>query len=171
MSKDVLRLTIEDLSQFSKTLRETLPGAPGQSEMLSHIARAAGYRNFQHLRSRLTPEPQADHKRVARALRYFAHDGRWAQWPLKRGIRELCLWVIWSRLPVREVLNEREISAVIDEETQFRDPAQIRRSLVEMGLLTRTVDGSAYERIEQPVPADAKALLRAIKEHIRATAP
>lgn len=166
MSKDVLRLTIEDLSHFTKTLRQGLPGAPGQTEMLGHIARAAGFRNYQHLRSRMTPEPQADRKRVDRALRYFAGDGRWAEWPLKRGIRELCLWVIWSRLPVREVLNERQISAVIDEETVFRDPAQIRRSLVEMGLLTREVDGSAYQRIEQPMPADAKALLRALKEQM-----
>ncbi|CUH81746.1 hypothetical protein TRM7557_03587 [Tritonibacter multivorans] len=164
MSRDVLRLTIDDLSQFTKTLRGALPAAPGQSEMLGHIARAAGYRNYQHLKSRLTPEPAADQKRVARALRYFAPDGRWENWPLKRGVRELCLWVIWSRLPARDVLTERQISAVIDEETVFRDPAQIRRSLVEMQLLTRNIDGSAYERLERPMPPDAQALLRAIKE-------
>lgn len=164
MSRDVLRLTIDDLSQFTKTLRGALPDAPGQSEMLGHIARAAGYRNYQHLKSRLTPEPAVDRKRVARALRYFATDRRWESWPLKRSIRELCLWVIWTRLPVREVLTERQISAVIDEETLFRDPAQIRRSLVEMGLLTRNLDGSAYERLELPMPPDAKALLRAVKE-------
>lgn len=164
MSRDVLRLTIDDLSHFTKTLRGALPDAPGQSEMLGHIARAAGYRNYQHLKSRLTPEPAADRKRVARALRYFAADGRWENWPLKRGIRELCLWVIWTRLPVREVLTERQISAVIDEETVFRDPAQIRRSLVEMGLLTRNLDGSEYVRLQRPMPPDAKALLRAVKE-------
>ena len=62
------------------------------------------------------------------------------------------------------MLTERQISAVIDEETVFRDPAQIRRSLVEMQLLTRNIDGSAYERLERPMPPDAKALLRAIKE-------
>lgn len=164
MSRDVLRLTIEDLSQFTKSLRGALADAPGQSEMLGHIARAAGYRNYQHLKSRLTPEPIADQKRVTRALRYFAADGRWERWPLKRGVRELCLWVIWSRLPVREVLTERQISAVIDEETVFRDPAQIRRSLVEMSLLTRNPDGSAYERLERPMPPDAKAVLRRVKE-------
>ena len=171
MSRDVLRLTIDDLSQFSKSLRGALPDSPGQSEMLGHIARAAGYRNYQHLRSRLTPEPPVDQKRVARALRYFAADGRWESWPLKRSVRELCLWVIWSRLPVREVLTERQISAVIAEETLFRDPAQIRRSLVEMQLLTRNLDGSAYERLERPMPPEAKALLRMVKERAQSLKP
>lgn len=128
MSKDVIRLTIPDVSDFAKQLRNALSEAPSHVEMLNHVARAAGYRNFQHLRSQNPPTPEIDHKRIARAARYFDSRGRWESWPTRRGVRELCLWVIWARLPARERWSERQISALIDEHCSFHDagsdPAQ-----------------------------------------------
>ncbi|MQQ07023.1 DUF2087 domain-containing protein [Epibacterium sp. SM1979] len=132
--------------------------------MLTHVARAAGYKNFQHLRDQNQPEPQANRKQVDRAARYFDARGQWARWPLKRGVRELCLWVIWTGIPARQTFNERQISAVIDEMTVFHDPAQIRRSLVEMDLMTRDIDGSNYIRLEKPMPPEARALLQIVKD-------
>ncbi|MBT8152460.1 DUF2087 domain-containing protein [Epibacterium ulvae] len=162
--RNVIQLTIDDLSQFTKTLRKQLDTPPSHVEMLTHVARAAGYRNYQHLRARNTPVPQANRKQVDRAARYFDEAGQWARWPLKRGVRELCLWVVWAAIPARERFSERQVSAVIDEMTVFRDAAQIRRSLIEMQLMRRDRDGSNYQRLEQPMPPEARALLAAIKE-------
>ncbi len=162
--RDVIQVKIDDLSQFTKALRKQLDTPPSHVEMLTHVARAAGYRNYQHLRARNAPVPQANRKQVDRAARYFDDDGQWARWPLKRGVRELCLWVIWAAIPPRETFSERQISALIDEMTVFRDPAQIRRSLVEMHLMRRERDGSNYQRLEQPMPTEARALLAVIKE-------
>ncbi len=168
MSKDVIRLTIADVSDFTKQLRRQLPepsgAALGHVEMLNLVARSAGYRNFQHLRTQHPPEPQIDPKRIARAARYFDNAGRWQSWPHKRGVRELCLWVIWARLPARQHWSERQISALIDAQTLFRDAAQIRRSLVEMKLLTRNADGSDYARVETPIDPHGAGLLRALAE-------
>lgn len=174
MSRDVISFTIDDLSAFTKSLRRALKTSPtetpGQVEMLGHVARAAGYRNFQHLRSQHSPKPLANRKRVGRALRYFSDAGLWQDWPLKRGTRELCLWVIWSRLQKARVWTEREISAEIDQHTGFRDAAQIRRSLIEMGLLTRNIDGSRYSRVEREIDVDALCLLAELKQRAKLAA-
>lgn len=164
IGRDVIQLTIDDLSQFTKSLRKQLDTPPSHVEMLTHVARAAGYRNYQHLRARNAPVPQVNQRQVDRAARYFGDAGQWLRLPMKRGVRELCLWVIWAAIPARETFDERQISAVIDEMTVFRDPAQIRRSLIEMGLMSRRRDGSNYQRLEQPMPPEARALLTLIKE-------
>lgn len=163
MSKDVVQVTIADLSQFTKSLRAELSDAPSHVEMLSMVARAAGYRNFQHLRARNAPEPQSDNKKVSRAARYFDSEGRMASWPQKTSVQYLCVWMIWAQLPARTPLSERQISARIDALTAFRDPARLRRTLIEMKLFTRNLDGSVYERVETKLPPDAKALLARIK--------
>lgn len=171
MSKDVIRLTIPDVSDFAKHLRANLPEGPGHVEMLNLVAKAAGFRNFQHLRSQHPPTPAIDRKRVDRALRYFDDSGRWREWPGRRGVRELCLWVIWARLPARQIWREREVSALIDEECSFRDAAQIRRSLVEMRLLTRNPDGTGYARVEAPMDPHGAALLARLAERRKAPLP
>ena len=83
-------------------------------------------------------------------------------------MRELCLWVIWARLPARERWSERQISALIDEHCSFHDAAQIRRSLIEMQLLTRNRDGSDYARVETPMDAHGAALLSLLAERQKA---
>ena len=164
MTRDVIRLTIADLSHFTKTLRGVLPDPPSHVEMLNHVAQAAGYKNFQHLRSANTPEPQVDQRKVDRALRNFDDKGRFANWPAKTSMQHLCLWAVWALISPRVTMNEREISDVIDQKTAVSDAAQIRRSLVEMKLLTRTKDGSRYQRVEQPVPVEPRALISALRE-------
>ncbi|WP_282092743.1 DUF2087 domain-containing protein [Epibacterium ulvae] len=162
MPRDIIRVTIEDLSQFAKTLRSDLPNPPSHVETLSLIARAAGYRNFQHLREKNTPLPQANDKQVRRALRYFDETGVMVEWPIRRGVRELCVWAIWANLPSRQKFHEREISALIDTYTRFRDAAQIRRTLVDMGLLARESDGSNYQRLHKRPSAEAQVLIQRI---------
>ncbi|KMK67183.1 DUF2087 domain-containing protein [Puniceibacterium sp. IMCC21224] len=169
MSRDVTQLIIHDLSQFAKSLRAELSAAPAHLDMLGMIARASGYRNYQHLLSRNASQPHVpiDDRRVARAARYFDQNGCFARWPARTGIQMLCCWVIWSQLPTREVMTERQISARIDELCGFRDAAQIRRSLIEAGGLTRTLDGAQYRRVEAPLSAEAQALMRQVLPHRR----
>lgn len=128
------------------------------------VAKSLGYRNYQHLRAVAgdQPAPAVDSKQVARALRHY-DQGRFARWPGKTGVQALCLWPIWAALPARAILSEREISAMIDAQCLFRDPAQIRRSMVEHGLLQRTRDGAQYTRIEQSPPAEAQELIRQVR--------
>lgn len=163
MSRDVIRLTIDDLSQFCKFLRAELPQAPGHAQMLGLVARAAGYRNYQHLRARNAPKPAADRKQVERALRCFGGRGLFEAWPARTSIQYLCIWAIWAQLPPREIMNERQISACIDAQCSLRDAARIRRTMVEMKLLERTIDGSVYQRLERPPPPEAEALIAAVR--------
>ncbi|AZV78139.1 DUF2087 domain-containing protein [Parasedimentitalea marina] len=171
MTRDVIRLTIADLSQFTKSLRGVLPEPPSHVEMLNAVALAAGYKNFQHLRAVHTPEPPVDGRKLDRALRNFDDKGRFANWPGKTSMQYMCLWAVWALIPPRTIMNEREISLCIDRLTAVKDAAQIRRSLVEMKLLNRTRDGSRYQRVEQPVPAEPRALIAALREAQRVPLP
>ncbi|WP_299933107.1 DUF2087 domain-containing protein [uncultured Pelagimonas sp.] len=159
MTRETISLEIKDLKQFAKALRAELPNTPSHVETLGLVARAAGYRNFQHLRAQNTPKPVADDKLVARALEHFDDKGQLKRWPGKTRIQGLCLWVLWARLPARQTLTERDISGLIDAMTLFRDAAQIRRGMIEHAMLTRNLDGSAYERVEQLPPPEALALI------------
>lgn len=75
MSRETITLEIKDLTQFARSLRAELPHKPSHVETLGLVARAAGYRNFQHLRARNAPKPVADEKLVARALEHFDDKG------------------------------------------------------------------------------------------------
>jgi len=162
--RQAISLTITDISGFARALRAAAPKAEdGHQSWLNHIARAAGFRNYQHLSAvRKDVEPPADPAKVARALRWFDAAGRFARWPARQNVRDLCLWAVWARLPPGREWHERQISELIDRITALADAAQIRRSLVEMGLLTRQPDGSAYRRVEQRPPPEARALIAAL---------
>lgn len=176
MTRDVISLSIEDVAQFARALRrevEAADGAPnpekaGHQTWLNRVARAAGYRNFQHLSAaRKTAEPLADEKRVARAMRYVDGGGRLAQWPAKTGMQKLCLWLVWAGLPAEEEMSERQISARIDTLTGYGDAAITRRTMVECQMLRRTPDGRVYIRVERRPPPEARALIAAAGERGR----
>lgn len=160
MSRDPISLTIPDVSGFTKALRSELSDPPSHQEALNMVARAAGYRNYQHLLARQpSQKPSADDAQVTRAARYFDAEGCFAHWPARTSVQRLCLWVIWASLPPREPMSERQISARIDAACAFRDAAQIRRAMVEHKMVTRERDGSNYQRIEQAPPPEAQALI------------
>ncbi len=166
MSRDVVQVKINDLSQFAKTLRSELQDPPSHLELLGMVARAAGYRNFQHLRAVNAPVPQTDDKKVAQAARYFDAAGRMERWPQKTSVQYLCVWVIWAQLPPRTAMSERQISTRINTLTAFRDAARIRRTMIEMRIFTRELDGSNYMRVEQPMPPEAQALLAEVQSRM-----
>lgn len=179
MTRSIFPMEIADLSAFAKSLRkqiEVLADRPSHVEMLNLLTRAAGYRNYQHFRSvahsaevlkdwslKLDPQPLPDEDRVLKASRHFDGNGRLIRWPGRRGLQELCLWFLWSKLPSNTELTEREISDLLSRLHLFGDAALLRRELFDSGLVHRTRDGRQYRRIEKKPPAELGLLLRRIE--------
>lgn len=173
MSRTVIPLQTQDVSSFAKALRAQLvarTSAPSHVELLNMLARSAGRRNFQDLRAQadapdMAPAPEtapqetADLAAVERVARCFGPEGRLTRWPAKRSDQILALWVLWSKLPAREELNEKQISDRLRTLHDFGDHALLRRDLIGLGLFFRTDDCRVYRRIEQAPPATAVALI------------
>lgn len=176
MSKTLLPFTTPDVSAFARALTGQLAehaGRPGHVEMLNMVARAGGFGNFQHFRAQaetlerleapLAPASPIDTARLARIARYFDADGHMIRWPGKASHRPDCLWVMWSRLPARLSMHEREVNARLNAEHGFGDHALLRRELVDGGWMSRTLDGRDYRRLEKAPPAEATALIRLLR--------
>lgn len=180
MSKDSLFLPVADLSAFTRALaRQFAPdaaqNAPSHLTLMNMLARAAGYRNLQHLRAAQTagakldnaPPPEVvDHTIVARALNQFDAQGILLQWPARRAVQILCLWALWARLPAAESLTERQISAMLNTLHAFVDAAILRRDMVALGLLRRNADGTDYQRLERRPSPEARALIRQLASRV-----
>lgn len=170
MSKEPVPLQVADLSQFARSLAtqlNTAEGVPSHLSLLNMLARAARFKNYQHLRSSVAakarveaPSPTLDYKKIERVLQQFDAQGRMRQWPAKRQVQELCLWVMWSHLPGNSTMEERDVNGILNKEHLFDDAALLRRSLIGMKLLDRTRDGSDYRRQEHAPPAEAVYLIR-----------
>jgi hypothetical protein len=180
MSRSPIAFASADISALARSLREQLKPLgeiPSHVAMLNMLARAGGYRNFQHLKaeaeaarppaaaaatatvaSPALPDP-VDVARVARVAGAFGPRGELLRWPSKTNHQELCLWVLWARYPAHGIMDERGISAWLNARHEFGDAALLRRTLVTMGLVTRTQDGREYRRVERKPPADLVALL------------
>jgi hypothetical protein len=179
VTRSTFPMEIADLSAFAKSLRkqiEALADKPSHVDMLNLLTRAAGYRNYQHFRSmaqsaevlkdwnlKQDPEPLPDEDRVLKASRHYDGSGRLIRWPGRRGLQELCLWVLWSKIPAGTELTEREISDLLDRLHLFGDPALLRRELFDFGLVHRTRDGRRYHRLEKKPPAELGLLLRRVE--------
>ncbi|WP_320171114.1 DUF2087 domain-containing protein [Maridesulfovibrio sp.] len=168
MPRTPLSLNVSDVSALARNLRKGLEDygtIPGHVEMLNLLAKAGGYRNFQHLKavreeSCKKQAAQFDQKRVKKATRYFDLDGRMNRWPKKENQRMLCLWVLWARLPARTRMTELELDEQLILNHSFCDHVLLRRWMVDNGLLTRTQDGTEYRRVEATPPAEAIALFK-----------
>jgi hypothetical protein len=173
MSRTNLPLHTDDISAFARSLCKQLADcdhSPSHVEMLNMLVRSTGHRNFQSFRAQLVarelldsprPEPvPVDYVQLRRLTRYFDSNGRLALWPGKFSHREPCLWVLWSKLPPRQVLTEDAINRNLSANHAFRDPALLRRLMCDAGMVSRTADGREYRRVERQPPAEAVALIR-----------
>ncbi len=172
MTRQLVELRIADVSQFARALRRALEISAGHQSTLNAIARAAGYRNFQHLKAEADgPETEpVDRRAVDRALAWFDERGRLSGWPGRHKIQTLCMWALWSQLPDRAPLTEREISDRIDALALFRDAAQVRRALIDSGLMRRCADGSEYRRVGRRPGATERAVVAAVAARARSRA-
>lgn len=189
MSRLALAFHAEDISSLSRSLCRQLTElgqTPSHLQMLNILARAAGHRNFQSLRAAAaskpiataptadapaTPAPKA--AKAAPSLsqqleRYFSPEGRMLRWPTKFSHQEPCLWVLWSRLPARRTLSETDVNALLKPQHDFGDHVLLRRELCNYGLLSRTLDGRIYHRVERRPPPEIVGLIRHIEARAEA---
>lgn len=172
MSKERIAFFVEDMSGFARALARQLDEPPGHLALLNMLARAGGFKNYQHLRkvaeaglpaaAEAAPRPMNE-VTLAKALRLFDGAGQLTLWHKKRSVQDLCTWALWAGLPQATIMSEREISAVLNGLHSFGDAAVIRRRMVTLGLVVRTDDGSEYRRVEQAPPEEARVLIRRMK--------
>lgn len=182
MSKKPIPLTAPDVSQFARQLTRQLKeqaDPPSHLSVMNMLARAAGFRNYQHMRAahaargrmdEAPPQQAADFRLVERTLNQFDRQGRLVRWPSRRPVQELCLWVFWADLPPATPLPEKKVNALLDAAHLFGDAAILRRSMIGLGLVTRNRDGSNYRRQEKRPPVEARELIRRVRTRRKAAA-
>ncbi|CAO3382631.1 DUF2087 domain-containing protein [Azospirillum argentinense] len=184
MSRTPLPYSAGDISALARSLRAQLADRtepPGHVEWLNMLAKAVGCRNFQHFRvqtriqttERVTAQeppgaavdapPPVDPVRVLKVARCFDAAGALLRWPPKRSERDLCLWVLWSRIVAGRTMSEGEVNDVLRGAHRFGDHVLLRRELCDAGLLDRTRDGRVYRRVERRPPPEALAMIRRLK--------
>jgi hypothetical protein len=180
MSKTQIPLRVSDMSLFAKSLRTQLSeheSVPSHLTLLNMLARAAGHGNFQSLRANaestahtevplpagrpLAPEP--DRKLIERVVRCFDDATRLVRWPSRRADQIASLWILWAQFPSAREMPERDVSTLLRGIHLFGDHALLRRELCDLGLLARNPSGSAYRRVERPMPLDAMTILRQLR--------
>jgi hypothetical protein len=172
MSRPAIPFSADDISALARSLRAKLAlceHTPGHVELLNMLVRSTGHRNFQSYRAQLAARrrleqakpapPVVDHVRVLKLTRYFDPQGRLASWPARTGLQQICLWVLWSKLPPRQTLTEDQLNRHIRANHAFGDHALLRRELCDQGLVARTPDGRQYSRIEREPSPEALALI------------
>jgi hypothetical protein len=173
MTRSIFPFYASDISALARSLHTQLAACnhtPGHVELLNMLARAVGSRNFQHFRAQVIAEKRlllasdvtapVDYVALQRLSRYFDANSRLVRWPKKFSHQELCLWVLWSKIPPRQILSEHEINQLLRANHHFEDPALLRREMKDRKMVTRTRDGREYRRVEKKPPATALALIR-----------
>ena len=136
--------------------------------MLNWLARGAGHRNYQAFRAAAVAAPTmpaAPTKRAAqpekpvaltahatKALMQFDEAGRLVRWPSKFAVQRFAMWALWMRFDASRVYTEREVNTHLNAWATFGDPVTLRRELINMKLLARKSDCSAYWK--EPVRPD-----------------
>ena len=170
MTRSPIPLVIEDVSAFAQTLRKNWPNdEPSHAQVLRLIAVSAGYRNHQHLKAE-TPTDEIVAKdaqrRIQDALRVFDETGQMTRWPKKTSVQALCMAWFWSRIPAKTDLSEVQVNEILQSAEAFGDHVLLRRSLIDHKLVTRTLDGRTYRRIEQRPSDEARHVIRILSERL-----
>jgi hypothetical protein len=100
---------------------------------------------------------------AAKALTQFDRWGRLSRWPHKFSVQRLTMWVLWTRFEAGRSYREREVNDILKAWTTWGDHVTPRRELVEMGLLGRESNCSAYWKEPQQPGDEVRALLRALR--------
>lgn len=168
MTRSPLPLVIEDVSAFAQTLRKNWPPSePTHAQLLALVAKAAGYRNHQHLKAENAPEQELSkdaERRIQDALRVFDATGLMTRWPKKTSVQAICMAWFWSLLPAKTDLTEPQVNEILQGAETFGDHVLLRRSLIDHQLVTRAIDGSTYRRVEKSPSPEARQVIRALSE-------
>ena len=105
---------------------------------------------------------ESERQCIQKELRAFLDEGeRVTALPAKRRKQLLAYYWIASQLPQDGVWNERELNAVLNGLHTFGDPAVIRRTLFDLGVLDRDPFGTRYTLLS-PFPTLDEFLSRGI---------
>ncbi|HSI57402.1 MAG TPA: DUF2087 domain-containing protein [Ideonella sp.] len=162
-------------------------GVPGHVQLLNMLARAAGHRNVQALQAGAVASPAAPEASLAaplttppavapatapattltataqKALAQFDDWGRLTRWPHKYSVQRLAMWALWLRFDSGRVYSEREVNEILKAWSLYGDHVTPRRELVEMKLLGRKPDCSAYWKEAQRPSDEVRSLLQALR--------
>jgi len=75
--------------------------------------------------------------------------------------------VLWSKVPPRQTLSEKQINQLLLANHLFDDPALLRREMSERRMMTRTLDGRVYRRVERKPRQTALALIRLLGGNLK----
>ena len=89
------------------------------------------------------------------------------RWPTQFAVQQLAIWALWTRLPAKKSMTEREVNEYLDRQNTFGDPVTLRRELINAGLMTRTVDCRDYRKVARQPDATGAAFLTAYFEAIK----
>jgi hypothetical protein len=189
--REIVPLYAADASTFCKNLRQHLNeaglSAPGHLTLLNMLARSAGHRNYQSLRAAppagtLLPDapapvpapskaprlkalclPRGNNAPplIRKAIGQFDVQGRLMRWPTQFAVQQLAIWALWTRLPGKKSMTEREVNEYLDRQNTFGDPVTLRRELINAGLMTRTVDCRDYRKAARQPDATSATFLAA----------
>ncbi len=82
---------------------------------------------------------------INKGLRNFlSENGRLKSIPVKKKPLIFALFYLSAKLEPNKVYSEREINDIIDDYTEFYDPATLRRELYNKRFIDRKPDGSEY---------------------------
>ena len=172
MGRVPFSMHIPDVASFARVLGDALhtraaqgQPLPSHVELLNLLARAVGVRNVQALKA-LKPaaedqSPPALTDTARRALAMFDARGRLLQWPAKRSVQKLCMWLMWMRFDADRPYTEPEVNTILKAANGFGDHVTLRRELINDGLMSRTSDCRQYRKLPQRAPDEARALMQA----------
>ena len=129
MSKQTIPFQVDDISALAKSLKMAAGQAniaPSHVEWLNVLARAAGYKNFQHFRANHAAEQRLakpsgpieaiDHHLIEQTLRHISSEATLLRWPSRKAQKDLCLWWLWSLFPAHASLTEGEVNTLVEEQ-------------------------------------------------------
>lgn len=197
LGRQTVPLWAPDSSALAKALRSQLlayaqsQGAtteqviPSHLALLNMLARAAGHRNHQSLRTQaaaaprplaqpstapevpaprpVMPNTQPMAAGAAKALKQFDELGRLVRWPQKFSVQRVAMWGLWLRFDSGRIYTEGEVNDTLKAWTTYGDHVTPRRELVQMGLLARKPDCSAYWKESQQPNDEVHAVLQALR--------
>jgi hypothetical protein len=197
MTRLLVPLFTPDVSVFTKTLKSFLDERhtankppPSHVELLNLLARATGMRNFAtlkkaaqtapHAPSALPKETEAKDSSpsdplqlsalsatVRKALMQFDDSGRLVRLPNKLSVQQMTMWALWTHFAANRKYTEKEVNAITNAFHTFGDQATLRRELVNMKLLGRKSDCSAYWKEAHRPNDEVQGFLRAWRAGLR----
>lgn len=189
MTRIAIPLSITDLSAFTKRLRSALEQrltasspVPSHLELLNLLAQSAGFRNYQTLKADIPAEPAAVSTETPhvpniktpalsatarKALMQFDASGQLVRLPNKLSVQRMAMWALWIHFQADRLYSEKEVNQILNAHHRFGDQATLRRELVNMQLLGRKSDCSAYWKEMQAIDDEVGSFLAALQAGVQ----